>query len=147
MSDEFVEDPVFGRLRWDDKYTIVGEYEYAPGVRVDVVINADFEEADLEEVMSTARKALAGFRKNESKLRLQTAKQLQAHRRDASTPLSDVDLANGLALDTLDFDEEGPLNVTWKRSKLLRPGRIYTIVSTSGKFERAGVGRSDEDED
>ena len=27
LSDEFVEDPVFGRLRWDDKYTLFGDLE------------------------------------------------------------------------------------------------------------------------
>src|SRR5262249_9665689 len=84
------------------------------------------------------------FRKNESKLRLQAAEQLQAHRRDTKTAMSDVDLANSLILEELDFDEDGSLNVTWKRSKLFRPGRIYTLIDDRGKFDQAGVSTADE---
>jgi hypothetical protein len=139
MSDEFVDDAVFGRLRWDDKYTIFGDFEYAPGLRVGVVLDADFEEIDEEEVFGAARNSLACFRKNERQIRVLTAEVLQAHRQDTTLKLSDLDVANSLRIKELTFDEDGFLTVVWHGGELFPGRRVYTHVSASGKFAQAGV--------
>lgn len=144
MSEEFIDDPVLGRLRWDDKYTLFGEMEYAPGHRVRVVLDADFEEIEPEDVIAAAHKSLVRFRKNERQIRLLSAEQLQAHRRDKKVTLADEDVANALRIKKLTFDEDGFLTVVWQ-SGLFDAPRIYTHVRTTGKFDQAGVaGRADE---
>jgi hypothetical protein len=144
MSDEFIDDPVFGRLLWDDKYTLFCDFDYAPETRVQVTFSADFEEQDADEVVATARKALARLRKNERTIRAQTAEALLALPEAVEAKLSVLDLANRLLIKALEFDEDGHLTVVWECGALFGGRRAYTFVRPSGKFDQAGVANEED---
>jgi hypothetical protein len=135
-----IDDPVLGRLEWDDEFTLLGEIEYRPGERVPFLLGTDEGWASTIDVVAQAALALERFRQNERHYRLWTAGELNKTRRNVEVEMADADIANMLLIESFVFDETGEMTVFWNDD-----GQLYgwhefvTVIAPDGECLRAGL--------
>jgi hypothetical protein len=130
-----IDDPVFGRLEWEDEEALLGEIEYDGGRHVAVFIVADLEEIEPADVVGNAREAFLRFLRNERHYRLLSGRALNGRRWNREARMADEDVANLLRIASLDFDPAGGLAVYWDDGDLLFAGHhVVTRIGPDGAF-------------
>ena len=143
MSDEPppINDPVFGRLVWDDEWTLLGEIECGHGHRVPVLLFIDPDHVAPVDLVRDAREALLRFRRDERRYRLLSGAALNKRRWNDEVVMTDEDVANLLLIATLEFQDDGRLAVFWNDDDHLFAGHnVVTRIDADGTFLDAHMG-------
>jgi hypothetical protein len=132
---ESVDDPVFGRLEWDEKLDWwVGSIEFAPGHDVDVFVNPDLD-GQPSTAITAARRVLARFREREPEYRRWSADQLHAERWNTDEPMTKDDIAKLLRVARLEFRSDGGLQIYWNdQDRLFWGHNVVTDVGPDGEM-------------
>src|SRR5690349_105849 len=99
-----MDDPLLGRLDWDAKLDWwVGSVEYAPGHRIEVFVNHDFDGGRPAEEVAAAGCSLARVREREVEYRRWSADRLHGRRWNKDEPMTPADIAELLRVASLEF--------------------------------------------
>jgi hypothetical protein len=137
-----LDDPVLGRLEWEDEESLFGECEYKPGVRVEIRLWLDPANDDSvpDDIVRRARVCLERFRKREREYRMWTAAQLDEKRHNRDVAMSHEDIANLLRVILLSFSNSGAIGVYWDDDFVLMGGNtLVTEIGPDGECLYAGL--------
>jgi hypothetical protein len=137
---ESVEDPVFGRLDWDDGLEWwTGTIEFA-GHPVEVFVGHDPDVGTPEDEIAAARGNLARVREREAEYRRWSAEQLYPKRWNADDGMTLAELVALLRVASLEFKPDGTTDIYWDDDEVLYCGHnVITEVASDGTCVSAGM--------
>ena len=136
---EVLDDPVLGRLAWDDEFHWwTAEVELRPGQEVEVIICYDHEfniGIDARQArLIQARDWVLRIRKREAAYLTWSAQQLVDRRWNKDEPMTAQDIGQLLRLLSIECDSDGSARLNWDDEDVLFCGHgIYTQLAPSGE--------------
>jgi hypothetical protein len=130
---ESMDDPVLGRLEWDDRLQWwVGSIALEAGHEIDVFVVPDCTSAEPAAEVGLARRSFARVQQREPEYRQWSAAQLLTKRWNTEEPMTAADIANLLRVASLEFGPNGVTRIFWNDEDVLFGG--HNVVTDLDAF-------------
>jgi hypothetical protein len=132
---ESLDDPVLGRLEWDDKLDWwTGEVELAAGLRVALFVSSEEEDDEQDVVLAQARGWVARLRRFEPEYRAWSAARLVERRWNTDEPMTAADIEKLLRPASVECVEDGSALLYWDDGDRLFFGHnLFTELTPDGR--------------